>query len=225
MNDGHRKQQVWLYATEGTWQELAAALTTRGVVVNRISADIDEALLALYDSQGIMVVDTQAPGATTAIERGLAFLPLAAIAPTSAELSQDIYRLNCTLSASELAHHILELSSESTQFRRYPRVPVTLRALVDGVECEVSNVSLYGVFVSHISGLTIGTEFEMSVFMSDGARVNLNGRVVAARDTGLAVRTRPAQDIDLVVWLHLMLSELDKSPIYADADPFGPLFR
>ena len=65
-----------------------------GAVVHRLSADIDNALLALYDSQGIMVVDAQAPGAKAAIERGLAFLPLAAIAPTTAELSQDIYRLN-----------------------------------------------------------------------------------------------------------------------------------
>ena len=194
-------------------------------MVHRLSADIDNALLALYDSQGIMVVDAQAPGAKAAIERGLAFLPLAAIAPTTAELSQDIYRLNCALSASELAHHILELSAENTQFRRYPRVPVALRAVVDGVECQVSNASLYGVFISQVPGLTIGPEVEVSVFMSDGARVNLGGRIVAERETGLAVRTRPAQDIDLVVWLHLMLSELDKSPIYADADPFGPLFR
>ena len=49
----------------------------------------------------------------------------------------------------------------------------------------------------------------MSVFMSDGARVNLSGRVVAARDTGLAIRTRPAQDIDLVVFGFIVI-ELDK---------------
>ena len=51
---------------------------------------------------------------------------------------------------------------------------------------QVSNASLYGVFISQVPGLTIGTEVEVSVFMSDGARVNLGGRIVAERETGLA---------------------------------------
>ena len=113
----------------------------------------------------------------------------------------------------------------TSQFRRYPRVPIALSARVETVEYQVANASLYGVWMTGPLPGHVGESIELDVTMSDGAQVTLDGTVVANRDGGIAVRTRPRRDIDLVLWLHLILGELEKSPLYSDVDPFGPLFR
>ena len=62
------------------------------------------------------------------------------------------------------------------------------------------------------------------VQLDDGAEIALEGRVVARRDGGLAVRCRPVSDADLLLWIHLLIGALEDSPSHADVDPFGPLF-
>jgi hypothetical protein len=102
---------------------------------------------------------------------------------------------------------------------------VDLAASIDQDDCRIRDASLYGVWLTSRIRKQAGDEVSLAVRLSDGAVVHLSGRVVTIRDGGLAVRTRPSKDADLVLWLHLILGELASSPLHADADPFGPLFR
>jgi hypothetical protein len=87
------------------------------------------------------------------------------------------------------------------------------------------DISMYGVFIAPIHGSGIGDEVQVVATLDDGAEVCLSGTVVNLRDGGIAVRCRPTHDQDLLLWIHLLLGELAKSPRFADLDPFGPLFR
>jgi hypothetical protein len=200
-------------------------LIERGVRVTRITDAFADTALSLYDSSGLLVVDYRHAEALETLRTGSALVSVLMIAPSEQKLSPDTLRVDSNLPAEEMAHHVVEILSQNGGFRRYPRIPVNLDCRSEGRPCRVRNASLYGVWLQGLGERTAGSQVDLTVCMSDGAEVNLAGRVVGYRDGGLAVRTRPESDIDLVLWLHLILGALATSPLYADADPFGPLFR
>ena len=216
---------VWILAQEGDLFDLESLLIARGVRVGRIDEGLADAALSLYDSSGLLVVHHRHPEAIDALTAGAALVPVLVIAPASLDVPSDILKIEPHISGEEMCHHVLEILSEGSQFRRYPRVPVELVGHIDGQACTVKNASLYGVWVVGHEHYQPGANIELDVAMSDGALVHLHGRVVAVRDGGLAIRTRPVGDVDLVLWLHLILGALQNSPLYGDADPYGPLFR
>jgi hypothetical protein len=216
---------VWILAQEGDLFDLESELVARGIRVGRIDEGLADAALSLYDSSGLLVVHHRHPETVDALTAGAALVPVLAVAPASLNVPSDILRIEPHLAADEMCHHVLEILSEGSQFRRYPRVPVDLRGHMDEQACQVKNASLYGVWVAGHEALQPGATVKLDVAMSDGALVHLHGRVVAARDGGIAIRTRPVGDVDLVLWLHLILGALQNSPLYGDADPYGPLFR
>ena len=219
------RSRIWLCADETDLLDLDRVLNQKQFKVTRISESIDEFVLSMYDTAGILVVDFRSHDPVKTMLKGAALLPVLMVAPQQFELPEDSLRISPDLSADEMAHHIQELLAGTSQFRRYPRVPVSLEARIGKTPYKIGNASLYGVWITGPLPGQPGESIELIVSMSDGAQVILDGNVVDNRDGGIAVRTRPRRDLDLVLWLHLILGELDKSPLYSDVDPFGPLFR
>ena len=222
---GKKRSRVWIHAQENTLLDLERMLLSKHVNVTRLEGAIDDAFLSMYDTAGVLVVDHRSSNPVKTMLKGTALLPVLMVAPPHFELPDDALRISPALKPDEMAHHILELLAGTSQFRRYPRVPVALTAQIEKIQYQIQNASLYGVWMTGPLPAHAGESIELNVIMSDGAQVILDGTVVSNRDGGVAVRTRPRQDIDLVLWLHLILGELDKSPLYSDVDPFGPLFR
>ena len=216
---------VWIFSQRTVFSALQEALVKRGVRVIRITDDVEDTALSLYDSSGILVIDYRHPAAMETLQTGSALLPVLMVAPAEQSLPPETLRIAPNIGTEEMAHHVIEILSQGGEFRRYPRIPVDLLGRVGDRAIRVRNASLYGVWITGLDAMDPGAALRLRVSMSDGAEVNLSGRVVANRDGGLAVRARPVGDVDLVLWLHLILGALATSPLYADADPFGPLFR
>ena len=119
----------------------------------------------------------------------------------------------------------LERRGEERNLRRYPRVPVNLKGVFNGQDVSIKDVSMYGLWLETVIEDSASNVANIEVVLSDGARVHLSGTVVDRREGGVAIRCRPRSDNDLVLWIHLILAELADSPLHANADIFGPLFR
>lgn len=217
--------RVWLLAPETAWEELMDALASKGVDVVRLAMSVGDAAASLYDATGLLLVDLEHSEAATALSTGATLVPVVVLADQEASIPAHALRLDIRQEPMEMAHHILEILNQGGNVRRYPRVSVDLPATVDGETFRVRDVSMYGAWIEPCRNHDTGDELEVVVHLQDGAQLTLLGRVVGQRSEGLAVRVRPAGDSDLLLWLHLLLGELAKSPIHADADVFGPLFR
>ena len=217
--------RVWLLAPENAWGELMDALGSKGVDVVRLAMSVGDAAASLYDATGLLLVDPEHAEAATALSTGATLVPVVVIADQETSIPAHALRLDVRQGPMEMAHHILEILNQGGNVRRYPRVSVDLSATVDGETFRVRDVSMYGAWIEPCLTHDTGDELEVVVHLQDGAQLTLLGRVVGRRSEGLAVRVRPAGDSDLLLWLHLLLGELAKSPIHADADVFGPLFR
>lgn len=205
------------------------------------------AALALYGGRGVLVVDARAPAGRAALaDQGAALVPVLAVAPPDLALPDGALRL-VPQPVEQMAHHISDVLRAPDELRRHPRVParlpVTVRArgssaagsatarpAVDG---HTLDLSLYGLRVAADKGAVdegasddraIDGDVSATVTLSDGARVHLVGQVVEQRTGHLALRCHPATDDDLVLWIHVLIAELERSPLHRDLDPFGPLF-
>lgn len=87
-----------------------------------------------------------------------------------------------------------------------------------------TDLSLHGLRGTPAGPFDPGAAVAATVTLADGARIRLLGEVVACRADTLALRCRPASDADLLLWIHLLIGELEKSPLHGDSDPLGPLF-
>ncbi len=201
---------------------LSSALRATGLEVTTSTHDRIEALAeATYDGRGLVLVDAADPAGAALLARPhLSALPVLALAEEDEALPADAMRLVVGPPADELAHHIAEVANEPRNLRRQPRVRVDLAARVGAAPARARDVSLYGLWLAPAPELAPGTAVEVSVRLGDGAAVTLDGRVVARRGDGLAIGCRPCTDHDLVLWLHLILAGLERSPIHAESDPF-----
>lgn len=87
-----------------------------------------------------------------------------------------------------------------------------------------TDLSLHGLRGTPAGPFEPGAAVAATVTLPDGARIRLLGEVVDRRADALALRCRPASDADLLLWIHLLIGELEKSPLHGDSDPLGPLF-
>ncbi|MCB9552304.1 MAG: hypothetical protein H6705_10560 [Myxococcales bacterium] len=99
--------------------------------------------------------------------------------------------------------------------------PTPPRATITGT---TTDLSLHGLRGTPAGPFEPGAAVAATVTLADGARIRLLGEVVARHADALALRCRPASDTDLVLWIHLLIGELEKSPLHGDSDPLGPLF-
>lgn len=231
---------VWIYGD--TVAPLVEALRRRGITVRvepltpdpggsaaGANASLAAAALALYDGGGVVVVDARAAMGRAALDaHEVALVPVLAIAPAEAALPAGVLRL-APRPVEQMAHHVGDVIRAPSELRRHPRVParlpLTLRARSGEalVDTHTADLSLYGLRAVTDDPRVDG-EVSASVTLSDGARVQLVGHVVDRREGHLALRCRPATDDDLVLWLHVLIAELERSPLHRDLDPFGPLF-
>jgi hypothetical protein len=177
-----------------------------------------------YDARGAVVVDLEWPGAPALLEGPqTVLLPLLVGAEATRPLPAGAFRLRPDFERAELLHHVAEVLRTRRNLRRHPRVPVELPVSAGGVNAKTRNVSLYGLRLAG-QALSAGWTGALEVGLADGAVIRLRARVVARPDEDTALAVRPLEDTDLVVWLHLLLERLARSPLHEDVDPFGPLF-
>lgn len=217
--------RVWLLAPDNAHRDLVNALEGRAVDVVRLAADVGEVAASLYDATGVLLIDMEHPDAVTALSTGSTLVPVLVLANDDVSLPEHVMRLAVTDPPLQMAHHILEILNQGGNVRRYPRVSVDLKASIEGDSFRLGDASMYGAWIEPCGEYDTGHAMEIIVHLDDGAELTLLGVVVGRRGNGLAVRVRPSGDSDLLLWLHLLLGELAKSPIHADADVFGPLFR
>ena len=217
---------VWLLADSGALRPLERHLTERGIQVLR-AADHDLAGVAVdaYDARGLVVVDARRSDRLARLRaREHALVPMLAVAPKSAKLPEGVLRLDAMTPPERMGDYVLEVVAQDTNLRRHPRVALAISVSIQGKRFTTRNVSLYGVLLEGHSPWAIGTRLEMLLAVEDGARLNLQGEVVAVRENDVALRVRPATDEDLLLWVHLILGELADSPLHDDLDPFGDLY-
>ncbi len=217
--------RVWLLAAANAYGGLEELLKDREITIVRVVSNLAEVTASLYDATGLLVIDAGHPEAVTALSEGSTLIPVVALAGKELSLPDGVMRIDPSDSDERMAHHLIEVLNQGGNVRRYPRVTVDLSASIEGAPYRVKDASMYGVWLEPCGGHETGQTFELAVALSDGAIIKLLGSVVGRRSGGLAVRVRPVADSDLLLWLHLLLGELADSPIHADADVFGPLFR
>lgn len=223
---------VWMVG-EGL-AALGAALAERGVAVHVAPPDegIAAAALALYDGRGAVIVDARTVAGRAVLAAGAALVPVVAVAGGEVALPPGVLRLAPDAPAV-MAHHVVEVLRAPDDLRRHPRVPIALPLRIDslgaagegsGATLHTTDLSLYGLRAAPAAPVAVGGAVEATVTLADGAQIRLIGEVVDRRADALALRCRPASDGDLLLWIHLLIGELEKSPLHGEIDPFGPLF-
>ena len=219
------RSRVWLLAHSGRLGKLEVALRERGADVQRVSHDMADLALSVYDASGLLLVDATSHEGVDALRAGVALLPVLAIAAETVELPPGVMRVSPLDEGDALAHQVGEVLSAGRNLRQHPRARVNLRARIGRFSSTARDVSFYGLWLDPAGPWTEGQALPVTLVLSDGARLSLDGTVVGLRDAGAAVRCRPSSDMDLVLWVHLLLGALEDSPLHRDADPFGPLFE
>lgn len=219
--------RVWILGPLPRAAGLADALRSDGVqVVSATEEGLAGIASAAYDGQGVLIADLSSPRAREALETSPAVrcVTVLAVADENEPVPDGALPLPADEPASALSHHIREVLAEASNLRRHPRVPVDLDARVGGRPTRLRDASLYGAWIQPIEGVHAGQDVVVEVRLEDGGGVALTGRVVAVRGDGAAVSCRPRGEGDLLGWVHLLLGELEKSPLHPEPDPFGPLF-
>jgi hypothetical protein len=212
---------IWIVGELARAPGLTGALTAAGFDLSRASGVLDGLAEATYDGRGLVLLDAADDRGRAALaDPGLCAVPVLALAAADERLPPGVLRLVVGHPLDELVHHVGAVLAEPRNLRRQPRVPVDLPVRIDGHAATARDVSLYGMWLSPGPALAPGTPVELAVQLGDGANVALTGRVLARRGEGMAVRCRPCSDQDLLLWLHLILGGLERSPLHADADPF-----
>lgn len=217
---------IWMAGPVGRAPGLAPALQRAGLrTANVAGTTVAELAGVTYDGRGLIVLDARDPeGRRLLAAPDIHALPVIAVADEDEPLPGGVLRLVPGADADALAHHVREVVNEPRNLRRHPRVPVDLPVAVNGEWVRARDASLYGIRVSPDPGAADGAAVELTVRLDDGATIGLEGRVVARRGEGSAIRCRPCSDQDLLLWLHLILGGLAHSPLHADADPDDLLF-
>ena len=219
------RNRVWLMAQPEKYVSLERALVHKDLIVSRIHDQFSDFMFSLYDATGLLLIDGDHPESAAVLRAGGALVPVLAIADQNLDAADEVMRMSPAQELNDMIFHIVEILNQKADLRRYPRAPVNLEAEVNGHRCRVLNASMYGVWINDACGQRVGDPVNAVITLSDGACLQLDGQVVAAREDGAAVRVRPKSDADLVLWLHLILGALSESPLHRNIDPFGPLFR
>ncbi len=206
--------------------DLDAALQSAGVPVQHHEPDdVAQLVVQLYDARGLLLVDAHTDAGRAALDaRDIALIPVLALAEEQIPLPNGVLRLLPDLDLDVSVHHIREVLSEPGNLRRHPRVPVELPVTVAEHQATTRDISLYGLWLSPAPPEGASDDVSLTVHLDSDAAIHLNGRVVSRRPDGAAVRTRPHSDLDLLLWVNLLLEHLADSPLHADADLFAPLF-
>lgn len=216
---------VWILGRTDELAALEVALRDDGVEVRRApSTDLEAVVLAVYDGRGLLLVDARGPEGKAALAgHDSALVPLLAVAAPETALPEGTLRLVPDAPAT-MAHHVREVLALPSNLRRHPRIRVDLAVSVDGVSSRTRDVSLYGLWAEPAPAVAEGQAVSLRVALADGAEIHLDGRVIARRGEGAAIRCRPASDADLLLWIHLLLGGLTDSPLHGATDPLGVLF-
>ncbi len=216
---------VWLLAPRTSYSGLESLLIKRGVEVHRVTSHFTDAALSLYGANGLLLVDADTDEGKAAVNAGAALMPLLAICSPQTDLPPKSLRVDPAEGDEHIVHHLLDVLNGGHEQRRHPRVRVSLKVLINGQTRTAKNISFYGVWLEPEGPWRIGESVRVQVSVADGATIELDGQVVAKRRYGTAIRIRPIEDQDLLLWVHLLLGELSRSPLHSDIDPFGELFR
>ncbi len=216
---------VWILGRTDELAALEAALRDDGVVVRRApSTELEAVVLAVYDGRGLLLVDARgADGAAALVAHDSALVPLLAVAGPDLALPEGALRLVPDTPAV-MAHHLREVLAQPSNLRRHPRIRVDLAVSIDGAPSRTRDVSLYGLWAEPAPTVAEGQSVAIRAALADGAEIHLDGRVIARRGEGAAIRCRPASDADLLLWIHLLLGGLADSPLHGATDPLGVLF-
>lgn len=215
---------VWLYGRTGEEPALADALGRRGLAVAVHRGEVAELLRRTYDGQGLVFLDVAEPGLAALLQSPLGrSMPLVVrCAPEGPAV--DGLALDGNLDLDTQAHHLADVLRDAGNLRRHPRVPVRREMRLAGLRVFTRDVSLYGVRLEGNPALPVG-DFAAELEGGPGEPViRLVVREVSRHADSVALRCRPERDLDLVVWLDLLLAALASSPLHRDVDPFGPLF-
>ena len=219
------RARVWLLAHAERLELLETELRGYGIDVQRVSHEMADLALSVYDTSGLLLVDGMSPDGLNVLGAGVALLPVLAIVGDQVNVPPGVMRVEPLDEGPALAHQIREVLNAPRNQRSYPRFRTDLRIGVGDFQTNVRDISFYGMWLETAGMWSEGQQLELVITLEDGARISLDGNVAALRDGGAAIRSRPQTDMDLVLWIHLLLGALEDSPLHRDADPFGPLFE
>jgi hypothetical protein len=134
-------------------------------------------------------------------------------------------RLPPGLSPEVEAHHLCDVLRTANEARRHPRVPWRGQAIINGVEVQILDISPFGLRIHGASWPDAGEHVVTVRLGASGPEIRLLAQAAGRHGDDLALRCRPERDVDLVLWVDLILRELASSPKHRESDPFGPLFE
>lgn len=205
---------------------LTTALTARGIRVCPVAPDTVAITRACLTAPGLVLVDGGTPDVFGLVEAAveLGFDVVVRGAPT-VPFDARIRHLDAGLSPEDEAHHLADLLRASTDGRRHPRVPWRGRGRLGETDVFIVDVSPFGL---RLRGAMPADDAEYPVVVDLGEgrpEIRLIARPVGRYGTDLALRCRPERDVDLVLWVDLILAALAHSPAHRELDPFGSLFE
>lgn len=206
--------------------ELEKALLRMGVKVDSVAYDaLDTLAVEAYDGHGVLIIDERQPEAAVALaSHATTLLPTILVATSVQVVPKSAFWLRRQANVERMAEHVLEVVNEPANLRQSPRVSVILPMDINGIPALARNVSLYGIAIDMVPGFIRGRACDITVPMAGGAIIKLTGEVVDARGDKLAIRCRPNDAPDLLVWLYYLLGELEDSPLHGRSDPAQSLF-
>ncbi len=206
---------------------LVAALRVRGVTIHETPAEVASVARHCLEGATLVLLDGSAEGAQSlaCAMTALGFRVAVREGGAGASLAPLAFRLAAGLPPEVEAHHLCDLLRTANDARRHPRVPFRGRARLGDLKAEVVDVSPFGL---RLRGTPAMVDGELAVAIPlgpSGPEVKLLARPVGRHGDDLALRCRPESDVDLVLWVDLILRGLAQSPAHGDPDPFGPLFE
>ena len=216
--------RVWLLGVTGSELGLAEALVRRGVSVGIYPLGSPPMLAPTFEVPALILLDAADPDGQAFLRRAEdCALPIVVRSAPDVPVTEG-FAISAALDAEAQAHHLADILRDAENLRRHPRVPVRREIRLGEARAWTRDLSLDGVRVDGTIALPAG-DFPAELDGGPGQPViRLIVREVSRHGDGIALRCRPERDLDLVVWLDLLLGALAAGPLYRDADPFGPLF-
>ncbi|MCK6569788.1 hypothetical protein L6V77_01610 [Myxococcota bacterium] len=205
---------------------LSAALAVRGIDARDVRPDVSTVARMCVAVPGLVLLDGTMADADS-LAGAIAALGFAVVVRGGSDVAvgRGALRLEPGLEPEDEAHHLADLLRATGEVRRHPRVPWRGDAQLGGLPVRVVDVSPFGI---RLRGDVPLGEAECPLVVSLGAggpEIRLLASPVGRHGEDVALRCRPERDVDLVLWVDLILSSLARSPLHREIDPFGSLFE
>jgi len=205
---------------------LSAALLARGIDARAVAPEVATIARMCVTSPGLVLLDAAVPDADSLADATAALgFSVVVRGGDDAAVGRGVLRLESGLDVEDEAHHLADLLRAAAEVRRHPRVPWRGEARLDGVPVRVVDISPFGIRLRCASSPEWAERPLVVSLGADGPEIRLLSHPVARHGDDVALRCHPERDVDLVLWVDLILSSLARSPLHREIDPFGALFE